>query len=300
MKSWQYSNPGHMIDKFKKGSNNNALFVTSACSNRCIMCCQPPKLEDDSDYMFQKNLAVIAASDKDNDYVCITGGEPTLIGDKLFVYMQKIWENMPDSEIHLLTNGRRFAHIEYLSEFVQNIKGNIVLGIPLHSDNPIDHDYIAGAKGSFYETLKGLHNLGLIGFNIELRIILLQQNYYRLPKIAEFIALNLPFVSQVSIMGLEVIGYAEKRFKEVWIDPVFCANELARTVACLEQSGIQVRLFNIPLCLLPQQLWKYSCRSISSWKQTYLPSCKRCKVKEQCCGLFSTSKKHSIMIRPII
>jgi len=288
-----------MTDKFKKGSNDNALFVTSACSNRCIMCCQPPKYNDDSEQLFQKNLSVIASADIDTDYVCITGGEPTLIGDKLFVYMHSIWNRMPDAEIHLLTNGRRFADVEYLAAFVKNVKGNMVLGIPLHSDNPIDHDYIAGAEGSFYETMKGLHNFGLLGFNIELRVILLQQNHQRLPKITEFISLNLPFVNQVSIMGLEITGYAEKRFQEVWIDPMFCTYELTRAVAYLEQSRIQVRLFNIPLCLLPQQLWSYSCRSISSWKQTYFDVCERCKVKEQCCGMFSTSKRFSKFIHSL-
>ena len=289
-----------MTDKFKKGSNNNVLFVTSACSNRCIMCCQPPKYCDDSEQLFQKNLSVIASADVDTDYVCITGGEPTLIGDKLFIYMHNIWERMPDAEIHLLTNGRKYADVEYLTAFVKNVKGNMVLGIPLHSDNPIDHDYIASAKDSFYETMKGLHNLGLLGFNIELRVILLQQNYQRLPKIAEFISLNLPFVSQVSIMGLEITGYAEKRFREVWIDPMFCTNELNRAVAYLEQSRIQVRLFNIPLCLLPQQLWNYSCRSISDWKQMYLAACDKCEVKEQCCGVFKTSKRYSDFIRPAL
>ena len=288
-----------MIDKLKKGNNDNALFVTSMCSNHCVMCCQPPKNNDDSDNLFQKNLSVIASADVDTDYVCITGGEPTLIGDKLFTYMHKIWERMPGAEIHILTNGRKFASVEYITAFVKNVKGNMVVGIPLHSDNPIDHDYIAGAKGSFYETLKGLYNLGLLGFNIELRVILLRQNYQRLPKIAEFVTLNLPFVSHVSVMGLEVTGYAEKRFQEVWIEPKFCADELTKAVICLDQSGIQVRLFNIPLCLLPQQLWNYSCRSISNWKQTYLAVCERCKVKEQCCGMFSTSKRYSVFIHAV-
>lgn len=288
-----------MTDKLIKGSNDNALFVTSACSNHCIMCCQPPKYNDDSGKLFQKNLSLIASADVDTDYVCITGGEPTIIGDKLFIYMHKIWERMPDAEIHILTNGRMFANEEYVAALVKNVMGNMVLGIPLHSDNPIDHDFIAGAKNSFYETLKGLHNLGLLGFKVELRVILLQQNYHRLDRIAEFIALNLPFVSQVSIMGLEVTGYAEKRFHEVWIDPVFCKRELINTISCLEQSRIQVRLYNIPLCLLPQQLWNYSCRSISNWKQTYFSVCERCKVKKQCCGMFNTSKRFSRFISPV-
>lgn len=288
-----------MIGNFRKGSNDNSLFVTSACSNRCIMCCQPPSISDDSDLLIQKNLSAIASAEVDTDYVCITGGEPTLIGDTLFTYMHKVWNKMPDAEIHLLTNGRKFSDVAFLAQFANNIEGNIVLGIPLHSDNPIDHDKVSGAKNSFYETLKGLHNLGLLGFEIELRVILLKQNYQRLHKIAEFITLNLPFVAQVSFMGLEITGYAEKHFQKVWIDPVYCIDELERAVSHLEYCRIQARLFNIPLCLLPLQLWSYSCRSISNWKQTYLEVCNSCKVKEQCCGVFSTSNRYSSFIHAI-
>ena len=38
---------------FDISSNDNTLFVTEQCNNRCIMCCQPPQTADDIDALFQ-------------------------------------------------------------------------------------------------------------------------------------------------------------------------------------------------------------------------------------------------------
>jgi His-Xaa-Ser system radical SAM maturase HxsC len=263
------------------------------------MCCQPPKDEDDYHFFFQRNLQLIENADEDTDYVCITGGEPTLNESVLFKTIHAVQLSLPEATIHLLTNGRRFSDVAFVAKFEKLIRERIVIGIPLHSDNYIDHDMIAGAKGSFYETMKGLQNLGILGYQVELRVILLQQNVRRLAKIAEFISLNLPFVSQVSIMGLEITGLAEKNYSKVWIDPMDCANELVRFVAILEESYIHCRLFNMPLCLLPKQLWGYAVQSISNWKKTNASQCNKCLVKDRCCGLFSTSSALSENIRTI-
>lgn len=40
---------------FDISSNDNTLFVTEQCNNRCIMCCQPPQTADDIDALFQEN-----------------------------------------------------------------------------------------------------------------------------------------------------------------------------------------------------------------------------------------------------
>jgi len=37
-------------------SNDNTLFVTEQCNNRCIMCCQPPKRVNDIDLYFEQNV----------------------------------------------------------------------------------------------------------------------------------------------------------------------------------------------------------------------------------------------------
>lgn len=288
-----------MIDKFRKGDNDNILFMTSCCNNHCIMCCQPPQKEDESLMFFERNLRLIESADMDTDYVCITGGEPTLHEQVLFQTIHAVQNRLQQASIHILSNGRKFSDIHFIAQFERQVRGRIVLGIPLHADNHIDHDLIAGAKGAFYETLKGVQNLGMLGYQVELRIVLLKQNVSRLPQIAEFITLNLPFVSQVSIMGLEVIGFADNNYNKVWVDPKDCHKELEQAIAILEQAHIRSRLFNMPLCLLPYKLWDYAAQSISNWKKSNLNQCKKCIVRHQCCGVFATSSKQSDNIRAI-
>lgn len=289
-----------MINKFRKGDNDNVLFMTSCCNNHCIMCCQPPQKVDDSTSLMIRNLQLIKDADVDTDYVCITGGEPTLNDKVLFQTIHVVQQRLSESTIHILSNGRRFSDLAFLAQFEKCAKERIVLGIPLHSDNHKDHDLIAGAKGAFYETMKGLHNLGILGYQVELRVILLKQNVKRLSKIAEFITLNFPFVDQVSIMGLEITGFAEANYNKVWIDIKDCQEELFQAVALLEQSHIPVRLFNMPLCLLPYRLWSYAVQSISTWKKTNVGQCKQCLVKDKCCGVFSTSRQISKNIHALL
>lgn len=298
MRYYLFLDHGFMGNDISILIKDHTIFSTSRCTNKCIMCCQPPSKTDDSGSLFMQNMdALESINETTNDY-SITGGEPTLIGSKLFAYVKKIKEKSPCSNVHILTNGRLFSNNKYVIEFTKNIsKDDASLGIPLHSDNNIDHDYIAGAPGSFFETVKGMQTLGALGYNIELRVIIMKQNYLRLPNIAEFITLNLPFVSQVSLMGLEVTGYAHKNFEDVWIDPIICNPFLFNAVSILRSSKIDVKLFNLPLCLLDERLWNLSCKSISSWKKTNLKVCKKCALIDQCCGVFSTSSFYSPYIR---
>ena len=110
-----------MRDTIDINSNDNALFITSQCNNRCVMCCQPPLLRNDLDGYFQKNKALIDSAPRELRSLGITGGEPTLLGDRLFELLRHIRTKLPETEIHLLTNGRAFADKEYarkLSFFV--------------------------------------------------------------------------------------------------------------------------------------------------------------------------------------
>lgn len=102
-----------MRDTIDINSNDNALFITSQCNNRCLMCCQPPLLRNDLDGYFQKNMALIDSAPRELRSIGITGGEPTLLGDRLFELLRHIRMKLPETEIHLLTNGRAFADKEY-------------------------------------------------------------------------------------------------------------------------------------------------------------------------------------------
>ena len=152
---------------------------------------------------------------------------------------------------------------------------------------------------AFFETMKGLHNLGLLGYEIELRVIIIKDNYKRLSQIAEYITLNLPFVSQVSFMGLEITGYADRNYQRVWVEPIDFSPYLTDAIRHLECCNISAKVFNVPYCLLPIILWPYACKSISAWKKTNLQQCKNCSQLKDCCGVFSTSKRYSPFIHAI-
>lgn len=281
-------------------SNDNALFVTSQCNNRCLMCCQPPLYRNDIESLFAKNLELIDSAPPELPCIGITGGEPTLLGDRLFELIKRIRRKLPDTEIHLLTNGRAFANQHYTQKFVECGTEKILLGIPLHSDYAGDHDTITQVHGSFDETMLGLYNLARYDCGIELRIVITRMNYRRLPKFPNFIYRNLPFVEFISLMGLEYTGYTIKNHNAVWIDPLNYQNELTLAVTGLRDWRMDVSIFNLPRCILPEGLWPYARKSISDWKTTYLNLCQDCDERPRCCGLFATSKKQSQGIKAII
>lgn len=287
-----------MKEKFEIDSNSNVLFVTDQCNNRCIMCCQPPKRKDDFDYYYKKNVALVKSAPKETKTVCITGGEPTFSGDRFIELVRLVRNELPDTEIQILSNGRLFAD-HALAQQLKKVGGEkVFVGIPLHSDYAGDHDKIAGIKGAFNETMLGLYNLADEGVAVELRVVINKMNYQRLPQIADYIFKNLYFVSWVALMGMEDTGLATKNANHIWIEPIDYSNQLCKAVDILDGCGIPVAIFNIPLCLLPHDYHNFAAQSISDWKTKYLNICDRCVLKEKCCGLFSTSNKTYQGLKP--
>ncbi len=102
-------------------------------------------------------------------------------------------------------------------------------------------------------------------------------------------------------MGLEYIGYTPHNIDKLWIDPYDYMDELSEAVEFLAGQGMHVSIYNSQLCVMPENLWKYSKKSISDWKNSYLPECRQCSKLEQCGGLFTWNlKKYSREIKPFI
>ena len=264
------------------------------------MCCQPPLQRDDLDGYFRKNRTLIDSAPPELKSIGITGGEPTLLGDRLFDLIRHIRSKLPETEIHLLTNGRAFADKGYARKLYECGTEKLLLGIPLHADYAGDHDSVTQVRGSFDETMLGLYNLGRYDFGIELRVVITKMNYQRLPKLPDFIYRNLPFVEYISLMGLEYTGYTIKNHDAVWIDPLDYQAELTETVIGLSGWRMDVSIFNLPHCVLPEILWPFARKSISDWKTKYDSICDSCAAKTVCCGLFATSKQQSSGLRPLI
>ncbi len=199
----------------------------------------------------------------------------------------------------MLSNGRNFKDIEFTRQVCEAADDKLFVGVPLHSDYYRDHDIIAGAKEAYNETIAGIFNLSALGAVIELRIVINKLNYMRLPQIAEFIHKNLPFVGWTAFMAMEHIGHAVSNERNIWIEPIDYVSQLTEAVQILAQWRKEVAVYNVPLCLIPESIHTFAQKSISDWKNKYLPICDECSLKPKCCGLFATSKKPFKGLNPI-
>lgn len=201
--------------------------------------------------------------------------------------------------ISLLTNGKRFEDLEFTRSIAEIDHPGLVYCVSLYSDTDTEHDRIVGIPGSFSQTIKGLHNLALFRQRVEIRTVIFRNNYQRLPSMAEFIYRNFPFVVHVAFMGMECTGLASTNLDQVWIDPTEFACELKTAVLHLNRRAIPVSIYNLPLCLIPHEVRRFSKDSISTWKKIYFGQCEGCKMRPSCGGVFATSVQQSRHITPI-
>lgn len=287
---------GEIIFLYEHRSLHNAIFVTEKCNHRCIMCPQPPVTQEEDKTPF--NLKLISLIDKETLDMGITGGEPTLVGDKLFDIIRQIKKYQPKASISLLSNGVKFADKDFAIKLASCGCRDLQVDVPIFSDIAEEHNRIVGAK-TFYKTVQGLYNLALLHVQIGLRIVVHRQTYKRLPQLADYIYHNFPFVNQVAFLQMETTGMADKNLEELWIDPYDYNEELKQAVLLLENRGICVKIYNAQLCVLPKEIQEFAYNSISDWKDTFLSECTECKLKDKCGGLFASNQvHHSKYIQP--
>lgn len=283
---------------YRRNSRHNFLLMTERCNNYCLMCSQPPKQVDDS-WIVKEILHVLPLIDRSTPEIGFTGGEPTLLGDDFIRVLQACKSWLPDTAVHILSNGRSFADFRFSEKYAAIDHPDMMVGIPLYSDISNLHDYVVQADGAFDETIRGILNLKRLQQKVEIRVVLHKQTYERLPQLAEFIARNLLFVDQVVLMGLEMTGFTKANLDDLWIDPYDYRDQLRDAVQHLTAHRMNVSIYNHQLCLLYPELWPYARRSISDWKNEYMPECEGCSKRNECGGFFSSAKlRYSDHIRP--
>lgn len=284
---------------YRPTSPNNYFLVTERCNHYCLMCSQPPKNVNDS-WLVQEILETIPLISPDARELGFSGGEPTLLGDEFIKILRTCKNYLPDTAIHILSNGRKFADEDFTSKYAAINHPDMMVGIPLYSDVSSIHNYVVQAEKAFDETVRGILNLKRYGQLVEIRVVTHLQTYKRLPQLADFIARNLTFVDHVTFMGLENTGFTKANMQLLWIDPIEYQHELREAVNILTAHGIRTSIYNHQLCVLDPKLWPYAQKSISDWKNDYLPQCSECSQQSNCGGFFSsTLTAHSKHIAPI-
>jgi len=246
-------------------------------------------------------LEALPLIDRGAAEIGFTGGEPTLLGSRFVQLVQATGSHLPKTALHVLSNGRLFAQGSLARDLAAVRHHDLMIGIPVYADLAHVHDHVVQADGAFDETIRGILALKQHGLRVEVRVVLQAQTIPRLTALARFLTRNLLFVDHVALMGLEITGFARANLDRIWIDPADYQAELAEAVGILDRAGMSVSIFNSQLCVLEPSLWPFARRSISDWKNEYMPECEGCEAKGMCGGFFSSAKyQYSRAIRPIL
>jgi len=289
---------GSFNSLYRRNSPHNTILLTEQCNHYCLMCSQPPKDVDDS-WLLQEAFELISLIPTDTEALGFSGGEPTLYGDRLIDLLHHTKRSLPNTAIDILSNGRAFKELEFAKKYAAVEHPDMLIGIPIYSDDPVRHDYVVQSRGAFDDTIKGVLNLKKVKQKVEIRIVIHKQTIDRLVKTCEFIARNLLFVDHVALMGLEITGFTRPNLDVLWIDPYEYKDILSEAVAVLNGYGMNASVYNHQLCTVnPDVIGNYR-KSISDWKNEYLDECISCTKSGDCGGLFSSAKmyKHSKYIK---
>jgi len=262
------------------------------------MCSQPPKDVDDS-YIVEYVLQTIPLMSPATKEVTITGGEPTLLGEDLIQVIRSLKNHLPLTSVHILSNGRNFKDWNCGKSIAEIGHPDLMIGIPIYSDISWLHDHVVQADGAFDDTIRGIINLKSVGVKVEVRVVIHKLTYARLPDLARFIRRNLTFCDHVALMGLEMTGFTKINLDHLWIDPTDYQPQLREAVEILASARMAVSIYNHQLCILDPALAAFSCKSISDWKNEYMPECENCVQKSECGGFFSSARlRYSAHIKP--
>lgn len=279
-----------LMFSFKEYSQT--IIVTNKCNSNCIMCPYTSSFRrragfTDSDFLCEQ----VRYLPDHTEHLVITGGEPTLADMSFFNLMMQIRMKFPHINCLLLTNGRSFSIESICKNAVDLFPRKIIAAIPLHASYPELHDSITQSPGSFRQTIAGIKRLLAIGIAVEIRIVVFKLNHNDIRRIAELIRTELHAVSVVNFMAAEMCGNAAINSNDVWISYNQGFANCEEAIDLLVNSGIDVGIYNFPLCSVPQKYIGLYRKSISNYKVRYGQACSDCSEQQLCGGVFASSLK---------
>lgn len=285
---FEISSFGNAYRCYSNASADNAILVTNKCNSNCVMCPTAELIRrGNEEYTADELIETAKHFPSDATHITITGGEPFLIKKDIFKLLSFLKFNLPDTSYLLLTNGRAFCNKEYANLLKLTSPADLQIGIPLHGYDSKTHDYITNADGSFEQTYIGLKHILAVGAKVELRIVVSRINIEFISKIVALIVKEFNRIFCVKFIGLEMTGNAARNADAVWIDYPTAFQKAKNGIDILIKNGIDVGIYNFPLCAVERKYWNICEKSISDYKVRFAPVCDECTVKDACGGLFS-------------
>ena len=289
--------PGVFVDVDDVG-----IFVTEACNSNCVMCPLSTAMRKRGNKMLEKQWMELLESIPYNPpHITITGGEPFLEYRYLFPIMEKINQRYPETEILVLTNGRAFAVKHIVDSFAEIATTYYTVAIPIHGPSAAVHDRITQTEGSFRQSMIGLKRLGDSNAKIEVRIVAHRLNISEITHTFQMLVDSGVRISTINLVGLEMTGTAASNRNMIWVDYQQVCDEARAGILYAIRSGIDVSLYNFPLCFIPRDLWALAKCSITPNKVRYDQLCGNCIEKKSCGGMFySTYQLGLCQVNPFL
>jgi len=279
---------------FSYGEYSQTLIVTNKCNSNCIMCPYTSSfrrsIPDTEEKFLIQQVDYLPAATR---HLVITGGEPTLKDDVFFDVMKRIYDRFEDIHCLLLSNGRSFSIERIIAKANSIFNRNMIVAIPIHGATAKLHDSITRARGSFEQTIKGIKNLINCNISVELRVVVFKKNLNDMTDIARLIINEFPHVDIVNYMAAEMCGNAVINSLDVWVNYSDAFHSCETAIDELISAGIDVGIYNFPLCSVPRKYWGLYKKSISGYKVRYGQVCDRCCEKTICGGVFASSLKYA-------
>lgn len=146
---------GRLRVLYRRASLHNAFLVTERCNHYCLMCSQPPRKVDDG-WILDEIAECIELIDPATKTIGFTGGEPLLEWQRFIALLAAARDRLPETVVHVLTNGRAFAADEVTAAWAAIGHKQLMAGIPVYSAVDAVHDYVVQARGAFDETVLGI------------------------------------------------------------------------------------------------------------------------------------------------
>lgn len=293
------SDQGRVRVLFRTSAKYNTFLLTERCNHYCLMCSQPPKNVQD-DWLLTQARDAIKLIPKSTPRIGFSGGEPTIYGEELINLIDLSRAYLPNTMVDILSNGRAFANEDYALSLGRIRHQSCMVCVPIYSHVPEIHDFVVQSDGAFDETIEGIINLKATHTKVEIRIVLHKQTINTLIDTCSYIVSNMRFVDHVALMGLEITGFTRANLDELWVDPFDYRDILSSAAKVLRSAKMNYSIYNHQLCTLNSDVYEDSVRSISDWKNEYLPECNNCSLRSDCGGFFSSGilYKHSEHIKP--
>lgn len=263
------------------------------CNQRCLFCNVPtcPRMSTQQVIEWIDNL-----QDKIS-ILSITGGEPTLRKDLLFI-IKKISQNNLVGSINLQTNATLMSYRKY----VKNLKkaGLNSFFVAFHSHKESVSNRLTNSN-LWDKTVKGIENLLEEKTQVILNPVINKLNYSLLPQYVRFVKEHFPSISNISLSFVQPYGSA---WDNKWIIPKFSEvlPYLKRTLKFCAENNINFAnpYCGFPLCFFPdfeEKSNEYGDASLNSRleKEAFervknlkikSPSCKQCIYTDKCGGFW--------------